>query len=385
MTKTIKNLTLIALLAMLAACGGSDDPADAQGSTEADDLSDSTGTPADEVIVDTASDVVTSSADVNGFNIVTSVANPRAYDWTGTEVDIIAYVKDSSGNNPVEDGTVVTFVADDNGMITDQCATVSGACSVKWISSRDRNQPQDPPAGDDAGYVNDFQITIMARTIGQDSFEDENGNHLYDVGELYISQSEALLDANDNGDFDSGAGDYDEFFDFNSNGTFDLDSVYSKFRGPASSCTANARAAGHCAELLEVWDTLKLVNSHGGQPTIALYPTQDANGFCSGTEITDGSTINVATKTTYCVEISDINGNIPPSGTKISVSNDNGEIVIAPPTEVPNKFIAIGEGYNSRLVIQTDGTSSLDGYLTIEVEPVSGKGNTAYAFFRIQD
>lgn len=373
MKSKIINWAFISLLAFLTACGGSDTTEEQQQQEDAQDIADQTGADADDIITDTASDVVTTTADVNGFKIVTTTLNPRGADFYGTEVEISAFVKDHS-NNPVADGTVVTFVADDNGLVEDQCVTTDGQCSVKWWSAGDRTQPMDPDAGSDASYGSensDFIVTIMARTIGQDSFIDKNANSLFDVGETYFTQSEPFLDTNDDGDYDSGANDFDEYFDYNANGQFDADTSFTKFRG--DSCSAAAQSAGHCAEMMEVWDTLRMVNSSGGTGSISLL-----DSTCT----TAVTAINVtAGPATFCLELVDPAGNIPPAGTKINISTDNGEIDVSP-AEVPNQYATPGTGFQGDLRIKPDDDTSDTGTVTIKIEWLNGV--TSYNYISIQ-
>lgn len=358
MSKTIKNLTLIALLTALAACGGGEDPT---ATTEEDNVADETGT--DDAIVDTASDVVTTLADVNGFNIVAETLNPRGYDFYGTEVIITAFVKDHSNNN-VEDGTVVTFIADDNGMIGNQCATTDGTCTVTWTSSRDRN------------YDNDFRVTIMARTIGEDSFIDKNANSQFDVGGTLTTQSEPFLDANDNGTYDSGVADYDEYSDYNGNGSFDA-ADSSLFKG--ASCSSTAAAAGHCATRTEVWDTLTLTNSAGGYVDMVLTN-------CAGTEYGNSitgavSAITLTGPTNFCMTVYDVNGNAPPAGTDIDVIIDNVAIDVSPET-VPNQYFAPSTGYVADVRLKPKDAAD-SGTLILKTESVDAK--TRYIYIPISD
>jgi len=384
MSKTIKNLTLIALLAALAACGGSDDVnATTEEESTAEEVVEETGT--SDAIVDTASDVVTTLADVNGFKIISKNYNPDAYGIYGNEVEIDAFVKDHS-NNPVEDGTVITFVTDDNGFIENQCATVDGQCTVKWWSAGDRTTPDVINDGSYADTYSDFKITVMARTIGEDSFIDKNSNSEFDIGESYSTQSEPFLDVNDNDVYDSGINDFDEFFDFNDNGEFDDASDFTTFRG--ESCSTTAIAAGHCANKLEVWDTLVMSLSSGYEVTITLFP-----GKCSsitGPAIAENTTLIVAegVNTEYCVIFTDENGNVPASGAQISASGGNGELVKDPSGPIDNVLNAVsllGTGYAADISLTGDDTPSDDGSLEISVTPAAGDTYSTEVSFPIQD
>lgn len=371
MSSTIKNLTLIALFSALAACGGSDDIATAEAEEDlAEDIAEDTGASAEDIITDTASDVTTTLADVNGFSIVTETHNPRSDNFYGTEVIITAFVKDHS-NNPVEDGTVVTFVSDDHGLVEDQCVTTTGRCTVTWVSAEDRSEPGSP----NTPNINaDHKITIMARTIGEDSFIDKNSNSLFDVGETFFTQSEPFLDADDDGAYDSGVNDFDEFFDYNGNGEFDLDTEFTTFRG--QSCSTAAIAAGHCSGQLEVWDSVEMINSNGG--SVSLTMTN-----CDGSALP--VTLDLATNGCFEIELRDVNGNIPPLGTKITTETDVGELTIEPPATIPNAFAEPGTGFVQTVLLRDDdlAENADPGFLSFEIESLSGV--TTYYYFAIDD
>jgi len=375
MKNTIKDWVLISAIAMLTACGGSDTTEEEDQQEQAEDIADQTGVDAEDIITDTASDVVTTSADVNGFNIVTTTFNPWA-DFYGTEVEITAFVKDHS-NNPVEDGTVITFVTDDTGMIEDQCVTAGGKCTLTWTAAADRTNPNTPEAIEDEiypGEYSDFIITIMGRTVGEDSFIDKNGNSQFDVGETYFSQSEPFIDADDDGVYDGGITEFDELMDYNGNGEWDELADFDLYRG--NSCSDGARAAGHCAEQLEVWDTVRMVFSSGYGGSITLRDP----GCGAATTTADVS----AGAVTYCLEITDSNGNVPPFGTKITVSTDNGEVDIAP-TEVPNIYVTPGTGFQGDLRLKADDNADgvTTGSITVTAEWLNG--SKSYAYFTIND
>jgi hypothetical protein len=360
MTLTIKKLTLIAFLGALVACGGGDDPAAiAEETTVEEDIANEAGVDAEDVITDTASDVTTTPADMNGFILATDIQNPHSYDAYGNIVNITAYVKDHSNNN-VEDGTVVTFIADDNGLIANQCVTVDGRCSVEWVGARDRN------------YDGDFRATIMASTIGEDSFIDKNSNSLFDDGEIFFTQSEAFLDADDDGTYDDGFNDFDEFLDFNNNGAFDLNVSPGLFRGV--SCSAAAISAGHCAVRNEIWDSITMINSAAGAA---------ADGKAVRVSFTDcnGNTVATVALTTaaskVCVEFTDINGNIPPVGTEYEYTMLPGLFLTEPGEEIPNRYAAPGTGYVEELSLIESSAVTLVGSLSVKTTSKFGVINTA--------
>ncbi|MEY8264012.1 MAG: hypothetical protein RPR98_07395 [Bermanella sp.] len=199
--------------------------------------------------------MATSLADQNSSGMAMDVRNPSAWGRDGEEVNVTVHLGDHY-QNPVIDGTTVYFRAS-GGIIEPQCETSSGFCSVKWLSANPR--PVD-------GYV-----TVVAYTRGQGSYQDDNSDGLFNLGENFTAFGEEYVDANGNGSFDQGgsyqpdldidddgindfswpvvANFYEEFIDSNNNSVLDEDSG-SLYQGV--NCAADALAAGHCAEQIDI-------------------------------------------------------------------------------------------------------------------------------------
>ncbi len=214
--------------------------------------------------------MITGLPDQNSFSLGADILNPQAWDVIGTPVVISAYLADHF-QNPVPDGTVVAFDAE-GGRVGGTCATTGGTCSVTWVS-------QNPLPVDGI-------VTITARTVGEGDYQDGNSNGLYDVGEVFYSYPEVFIDANGNGVYDKDAAYnvdvnidggtvefgwdastinfYEEFFDFNGNSVHDT--VSDKYQGVT--CSTEAFAAGHCADLVDVTSSIELIMSEGRNPLI---------------------------------------------------------------------------------------------------------------------
>jgi hypothetical protein len=63
----------------------------------------------------------------------------------------------------------------------------------------------------------DSLVTLIAYTRGEEYFDDNNNNGVWDPGERFIDQGEPFVDKNDNGSWDPG----EEYFDANGNGRYD--------------------------------------------------------------------------------------------------------------------------------------------------------------------
>ena len=210
----------------------------------------------------------------NNFTISVASHNPRAGDFDGT-VDVVTAFLADEFNNPVPDGTAVQFYAE-IGSIQPQCLTKGGSCSVNWTSEGSRSATtetnraaitteagtnfvsmtgaqvslQGLPGQIGAG-VNDrvARSTIMAFALGEESYQDANGNGLYDVGEpVYAHLPDAFVDFDEEGIYDTNNAIIEKYVDFNSSGAYaKADNLYHGLL-----CSTAAKAAGNCATLVDV-------------------------------------------------------------------------------------------------------------------------------------
>lgn len=99
-----------------------------------------------------------------GFSLSTSLFNPEADQYNGEKATITAYASDSFGN-PAPDDTTINFTTE-GGQIASNCATLNGTCSVEWTSADAR--------------VPNHRITVLAYSLGHETFFDTNGNNIFD-------------------------------------------------------------------------------------------------------------------------------------------------------------------------------------------------------------
>jgi hypothetical protein len=206
--------------------------------------------------------VSTGLPDQDSFSLSRGLANPEAWKVDGVEVPVTVRMADAF-NNPVPDGTAVYFTTE-GGSIDASCLTDNGRCSVNWRSQNPRPTGQTltqsfcsrtddlnatifcarAPLANRKNYLgqkNGGRATILATAIGEESFPDKNGNGRFDESEYTLFQGgdvgnrpydlkEAFVDHNEDGFYNpeetnagsEAGGDLEEFADFNSNGTFDL-------------------------------------------------------------------------------------------------------------------------------------------------------------------
>jgi hypothetical protein len=149
-------------------------------------------------------------------------------------------------NNPVGTGTSVDFLSE-AGTIPSTVSTVAytpgqpnPAEGTATIIFSTRGQYQliadtDPLAANPSQWPNprlaepsissgglirnprDGLVTLIAFTRGEEYFDDNNQNGVWDPGERFIDQGEPFVDANDNGVWDPG----ETYFDANHNGMYD--------------------------------------------------------------------------------------------------------------------------------------------------------------------
>ncbi len=200
--------------------------------------------------------VTTGLPDQDSTSLSVTCNNVEGFDIDGTQVDATIRLSDRY-NNPVPDGTAVTFNTE-GGNILGSCSTQttptqSGVCSVTWTSANPR-----PVNG---------RSTIIATAIGEESFVDVNGNGIFDGVDTWSDLAEAFRDDDEDDVYDPG-----EFFlDFNQ------DQVRSpgdgQFNGllclgpgsPAGGCSANEKLTVSASNLIIMsGSTAKISDSTGG-------------------------------------------------------------------------------------------------------------------------
>ncbi|MCG5531104.1 hypothetical protein LRD18_09495 [Halorhodospira halochloris] len=112
-----------------------------------------------------------------GLSLHAQRLNPEGWDCDGEKVEITVRARDRF-SNPVIDGTTIYF-STQGGAIEPSCHTENGKCSVEWRSQNPR-----PVNG---------RSTILAYTIGEESFIDHTGDGRFGLAEA-IAWEEAKQD-----------------------------------------------------------------------------------------------------------------------------------------------------------------------------------------------
>ncbi len=256
----------------------------------------------------------TGMPDQNSTSISATRFNPPGWEYDGEEVGITIRLADAF-NNPPPDGTSVQFVTE-GGVIDTNCTTENGVCSVIWKSQQPR--------------PNNGRVTILATTVGNESFEDTDGDGLYSIGtdifnthnnggncNLNVPLStaaatpngndapcddlgEAYLDRNENGEYQTG----EYYSDFNINKKYDTENgIYNGVLCVAEGTDCTKSPVNIRQEIILVMSSEKPMTENGrllGQPEFIEMGANETQSFS--------------------VVLADINGNSMPIGTTVSLN-----------------------------------------------------------------
>jgi hypothetical protein len=291
--------------------------------------------------------ISTGVPDQRHFSLSTEFGNCEGWDFDQPCSTITATLGDHFGN-PAPDGTAVNFTTE-GGVIEASCVTGSlptpgvtptgqstnskvgpgsGTCSVLLRSSSPR------PATKNTG-----QLTVLAYAIGEENFNDMNGNNVFDGGDSYLDKSPDIFrDDDENGIWSPG----EPCIGPNLNGLCSTpgDGNYNGvLRAPQ---VASAQTLHVSGQLVQTFS--------GSIATVSFAPSAPTCAYGGTTDIQ--------------VTLTDKNGNLMPAGTTVDFQVLFGPYysVVAPSRiKVPNVVLAVGE----KLIIPT---------YTVTVGCMSGSG-----------
>ena len=293
--------------------------------------------------------IATGIADQNSFSISASVLNPEAWFHDGEEVTINILASDHF-NNPVADGTAVYFTTE-GGQIEPQCVTLEGGCSVIWRSSDPR------PV--------DGRVTILATTLGEESFTDANANGvLDDPPDAYTDLGEAFRDDDEDGVFDA----VEELRELDGNGTYNGGD--GEYNGVLCDLDGDA-----LINAVNVCSSTKNTYVRG---SIVLVMSAPASNIDFVDDALDSITSLECPNQSLCtgiVIISDLHFQPVPAGSKVEIKTSNGTL------ESASSFTVASTSHNGPLaygirIVGDSQTSS--GTLTVTVTTPKGLISTRY-------
>jgi hypothetical protein len=320
------------------------DTSDAEGLVRADVQSGTvsttvrvTATLASNPSISTQSDGLTIStgiADQDSVSIAVCDKNPEAWGTDGLTVTVTAFAGDHF-NNPVPDGTAVTFTTE-GGYIESQCLTEGGSCAVTWTSSGTR-----PLLG---------RSTILATLQGEESFYDQNGDHILTTGETFWDMEEAYRDDDEDGAY-SAVND-PMSLDYNDNGMHDMgDALFNgvlccddeaiEAAEDGDACYGLAYSSGYLEDGTQdnFCSTQKNIHVRAQNEIVMAASVLNIHTSSESYEV-DGEEVlefdvNVAGDVDGIAGFSD-DDQLPPSGTVISIKATNGTLESPTSIAVPS-------------------------------------------------
>ncbi len=125
----------------------------------------------------------------DNFSVSVGQFNIEGWEYDGVETGLNVIASDRVGN-PVPDGTVINFVTEGAQINPASCQTAKGQCAVKFISAERRPYSDSEPSG----TVTKGRVSVLAYALGEESFEDTNGNNRYDAGEPFSDLGDIFVD-----------------------------------------------------------------------------------------------------------------------------------------------------------------------------------------------
>ena len=295
--------------------------------------------------------IVSNHPDAGRITMGAEVLNLAGGVTLGLQSKISAYLGDRSGN-VVPDGTPVSFIS--------ECGTVgeSGGfeTSTKFGVASAVFQTSAPDVPNLAGLTpqgNKGQCRVVAYTPGRGTFEDSNGNGVFDSGIDVCTThlDEPYIDANDSGDFEEG----ESYVDINKNSQFDRDIV-------------------DCINDSMLWTSMNLLISDYAKP-LSINP-QNFN-------------ITIGESQAFTLDLSDIWDNALVAGTKLKITVDGGKIVGLSEYTVPDTT-GLGQKFSFLLSSDMPPTdpekpAPQPAFVTVTatLEPASGVNNNGAGLFAV--
>lgn len=291
--------------------------------------------------------VTTGIADQDSFSMAVECQNVEAWARDGVVVPVTVRLSDRF-NNPVPDGTAVTFNTE-GGSIQSRCITADGACKVNWTSSNPRPIAQPRPGTPDRSG----RSSLLAMAVGEESFTDRNGNGVFDDGDDFVDLAERYRDDNESDSYDYANGEF--FYDFNNNGTRDpADGVF------------NGVLCKHSTQC----DASKTTTGIGVQNMIIM---SDGAAVVTPSDAAPLPAVAQGASRTYSFLFADLNGNPLPAETSIAAAANGTGLSVSAPNSYSVPCTTEPTAYSFRVSASASASS---GSLIITVTSPAGLRTT---------
>lgn len=268
-------------------------------------------TPVRVVATETASGLSTQSSglsissgfpDQDSMTLALEAINIAGWDVANIEDKITISLADHF-NNPVPDGTAVTVVTS-GGRVgsgsSGECRTVNSTCTLSFFT-----QAPQPENG---------RVQLTAYAIGEESFNDLNGNNvvdsaseMLDINNHSTDLGEAYIDLDEDGRYTPGI---DTPIDFNGNNAYDgPDGLYNGTLCATGSPLCSSRKFTHVFAQHTI-----ILSSANAAPSVSYF-----NG---STLVSGPITIACGSSVDLTAHVRDSRGNPPPWGSEINFSID---------------------------------------------------------------
>lgn len=232
------------------------------------------------------------------FSLSVGAYNIEGWEYDGTTTSVSIIASDRLGN-PVPDGTVINFISEGAQLSPSSCVTSSGTCSVSFVSSEKRPRSDSEPTG----KVTKGRVSILAYSLGEESFIDTNGNNVYDLGEPFSDLGDIFIDADESSSWTGN----EQFIPY----------------GATSAC-AGVKTTGNYANALSKDSTC---DGKWGRAHVRRNAVIVLSGSTASVTLVNG--VNNTTTfrgacgtTTYSFWLYDQNNNPMPAGTKLAITNN---------------------------------------------------------------
>ena len=269
------------------------------------------------------------------FSLSVGTHNIEGWRYDGVTTPLTIYAFDRVGN-PIPDGSTINFVTEGAGASPGTCSVSSGSCSTQFVSSE--NRPRNESVGvclnssgslvpsTNGGAISNTcaysgRVSVLAYANGEESFDDINGNNLYDSGETFRDIGDIYVDNNENGTWESP----EQYFPFagSAGNTSTGAACSTTYTGYATAKSKANTCNGKWGQAQVRRDQVVVLSDSYVSNIYAATSNTSITG--SGVVVTDGFNFSsgAACGASFTIRIADLNNNPLPAGTTVAISNIN--------------------------------------------------------------